>query len=84
MSSTHLDHLPISEEQRAIIYHALGSSTRGSRLGWRDYYCAADGDPDCEANVDAGLMIRGNTINDGRNRYYFVSDKAKKLIGVKA
>lgn len=80
--TTHLDHISISEEQRAIIYHALGSLSRGSKLGWRDHYCAPDGDQDCEANVAAGLMVRGNLINGGRDRYYFVSDKAKALIGV--
>jgi hypothetical protein len=71
---------PITQEQIEIMHHCLGGNDTGAKFGWRNYYCAADGDRDCEDLVSLGLMVRANTINGGRDRYYMVSEAGRAAL----
>lgn len=76
----------ITREQRAKLEHALGldypDKIKNGKT-WRRYFCAADGDPDMEALVACGLMVRGDTINDGRDRYYLATEAGQRLCGIR-
>lgn len=62
----------LSEKQRHIIGHANGNGDR--EPGWRDYYCTTDGDSDCEALVELGLMKKGRAlISRPTSRYYLLT-----------
>jgi hypothetical protein len=60
--------------------HALGSSRATRQLGSRNYFCTKDGDPELELLVSQGLMQLGPTINDGRDRYYYVTTQGKDYL----
>lgn len=76
-----------TREQREILRHALGLDPSGKdpRQGqrkaplepYRNHYCTHDGDPKLEALVTLGLMERGRRLNDGRDRYYHVTEAGK-------
>lgn len=76
----------ITKAQRESLEHALGLDyPHQIRDGvtWRNHYCASDGDSDMEALVAAGLMSRGGTINQGRDRYYFATAEGMAYVGIK-
>lgn len=59
--------------QKDMMLHALGGSLKSS---YRNYYCAAVGQPDDLAwkeLVALGLAQAGETINEGKARYYRVT-----------
>ena len=69
----------LTPEGVEILQHALGLSQVApgvdplARPMTRNSFCAHGGDRDaavCEALCEAGLMVRGRTINDGQDRYY--------------
>ena len=63
-----------------IMRHALGADSRDP--GYRNQYCVADGDKVLSAMVEKGLMREGRTINQGRDRYYHVTDEWSKALGI--
>lgn len=75
----------LSPEHRQIIEHSLGlDNGRGTTKPYRDYFCASVGslsDASCEALVARGLMRYGH--NDGRARYYFVTETGAAAVGHK-
>lgn len=76
----------LSCEQADIIRHSLGL-TSASNVGkkrpkpYRNYYCTRDGNPELEALVTLGVMCRANALNDGRDRYYVVTEAGAKAVG---
>ena len=72
----------ISDKQREIMLHALGSSSTKYPLGWRNYYCAATDDPELLDLVEVGLMKASLTLNDGRNCYFVVTDAGLVALGL--
>lgn len=63
----------LTEEQRHIIGHANGNDS--SEPGYRDHYCTADGNPDCEHLVSLGLMKHGRTLESHTSsRYYLLTE----------
>ena len=72
----------ITDRERELMLHALGSSSPKTALGWRNYFCTEDGDPEWESLVDRGLASSGKTINDGTDRYYCVTALGCELLGV--
>ena len=67
----------VVDRENEILQHSLGID-RVTRVPWRNYYCAEDGASDLEALVSAGLMERGRTINDERDRIYIVTTEGTK------
>ena len=74
-----------------IVTHALGfyGKPRGRlnrRWSYRNCFCAPIADPDSLATmqrlVDTGWMVAGRTINEGRDRYYHVTDDGARAAGV--
>lgn len=64
----------INTEQLAILRHALGySGATPPTEPFRNHYCTRDGDERLEAMVAEGWMEHGRTLNDGQDRYYFVT-----------
>ena len=57
-----------------IMEHALGRSYLNKPHDYRNYYCTWDGDPELEKLVALGYMKRGQTLNEGRDPYYHVTD----------
>jgi len=75
------DGTPLTERERSTLEHALGCySTSGG--GWRNYCCTTNGDALLETLVTRGLMLRGSTINGGRDRYYHVTASGKAAVGI--
>ena len=72
--------MDLKTEQREDLLHALGVQAPGQRP-WRNYYCAEDGAPAMEELVRLGLMRRSHTINDGRDRYYIVTQDGAAAVG---
>jgi hypothetical protein len=67
-----------TKQQRDIMRHALGLDQR--RESFRNHYCAAVGSPDdgeVRTLIEKGLMVKGETINDGREYYAHVTDAGK-------
>ena len=66
----------LTARQRDILGHALGMNYR-PRVD-RNYYCASlrDGAPPAEIAglVSHALLVPGRAINDGQDRYYYVTD----------
>lgn len=58
--------------QREIIEHSLGLPY--NKKPYRSHYCTSNGDPVLEEMVTVGLMSRGRVINEGRDRYYYVTE----------
>jgi hypothetical protein len=66
--------------------HATAADRGRGRLGYRNYFCAEVGGEDERLwwlLVGLGLAEGMNTINGGTSRYFCVSPKGLKLIGVK-
>ncbi len=63
----------LTEHQRHIIGHANGNA--GREPGWRDYYCTADGDKDCEHLVTLGLMRHGPRVHSHQSSRYYLLTK---------
>jgi len=80
---SNLRQIPITEEQRSIMMHALGSSHKGAKLGFRNYYMC-DHNADMEHLCSNGFMVMtrpgGEVLPDN---CYVVTDEAKKMLGVK-
>jgi hypothetical protein len=73
-----------TRHQREMMEHAIGHPMpRGSKPGWRNYYCTDPDDADWMALVAAGLAIRGRTINGGDSGYFHVSEAGYKELGLK-
>lgn len=74
----------LSTEQRSKLEHALAvHMVARDGIAWRNHYCAEAGDADMEALVALGLMRRGPTINEGRDRYYHATEAGMALCGIK-
>jgi hypothetical protein len=69
----------MTPEQKHNIEHALGLGS--AKKPYRRHYCTYASDPELEAMVEAGWMVRGNKINDGRDQYYFVTEAGAKAVG---
>ena len=69
--------MELSKDDIHVLQHSLGITDGGKE--YRNYYCAVTDDPQLEALTRSGLMVRGHKINDGRNRYYFVTDDGRKV-----
>lgn len=65
-------------EQTDDMLHALGLKDVPPKD--RNHYCAEDGRPSLEELVRAGLMERGGTINEGRDRYYRVTPAGRAFV----
>lgn len=75
------DKYNMTPEQREIILHALGSSSTKRPLGWRNYYLAPATDKNLLDLVQCGLMKGGASINQGRDRYFFVTPLGVYSVG---
>jgi hypothetical protein len=53
---------PITESQRNILLHALGSSHR-NKLGWRNYFMCDDTDPEVADLCQKGFMVKVSSGN---------------------
>ena len=62
----------------AILRHSLGIQWAHDKE-YRDYYCACVGEDRLERMADKCLMKRGNFINGGRDRYYFVTELGRAV-----
>jgi hypothetical protein len=75
-----------TKHQADIIRHSLGydypDKIRRNRGPYRNYYCAGNGSIALEAMVAQGWMNRGSVINDGKDRYYHVTDAGAAAAGV--
>ena len=69
-----------SDRALEIMRHTLGADSRNP--GYRNYYCASEGDELLEGMVAKGYMLRGGTINGGRDRYYSVTPQWCKVLGI--
>lgn len=69
-----------SDAELNIMRHTLGAESRSP--GYRNYYCASEGDEVLEAMVAKGFMDRLHTINGGRDRYYSVPPQWRKVMGI--
>lgn len=74
-----------TQDQRDVIMHSLGLPNRDRRktIPYRNYYCTSVGDPKLEAIVAAGWMRKGCTLNEGRDRYYIVTEAGAKAVGAR-
>lgn len=75
----------ITLAQLEQLEHALGldyPEKVKDGVTWRSHFCANDGNADMEALVRAGLMERGRTINEGRDRYYYATEAGQRLVGI--
>lgn len=61
-----------------IMRHALGLQDDGSGSEYRNYYYTQDSDPVLCAMVEAGLMYRANTMEQGM-RYFVVTLEGRDL-----
>ena len=61
--------------QMAVLRHATADGE-----GWRRYYCAEDGDTDCPALVEAGLMVLSGRPPAEGLRYFVVTDAGLALV----
>ncbi|HXJ39234.1 MAG TPA: hypothetical protein VNH18_08135 [Bryobacteraceae bacterium] len=71
----------LTDNQRAMMLHALGLDRR--KESYRNAYCVPFGQPeDAEwaELVGRGLAMRGQTINCGRDRYYFVTEQGRQAL----
>ena len=68
----------ISREHKNILTHSLGID-QGDKP-YRDYYCATEGDKLLEEMVILGLMEKGKAINNGQDRYYYVTNEGANLV----
>lgn len=64
-------------KQRHIIGHSNGNNS--DKPGYRDYYCAEDGDVDCEHLVSLGLMYRGRALESTPPSRYYILTKSGAL-----
>lgn len=75
----------LTDKHRQIVEHSLGLDRgRGTKKPYRNYFCAGPGGPDraaCEDLAARGLMSAGHTINDGRDRYFFVTEAGAAAVG---
>lgn len=73
----------LTEAEQHILLHSLGMGTHidQRKHGYRNHYCAANGEPALEALVAKGLMVRGCTLNEGKHRYYLVSRAGAEKVG---
>ena len=67
-----------SKRELEVMRHSLGADSRSP--GFRNYYCASDGDELLEGMVSKGYLKRGGTINGGRDRHYFVTDEWRNVL----
>ncbi|NBT57327.1 hypothetical protein EBT16_00935 [bacterium] len=72
----------MTETQKEIMLHTLGASRKGAKLGYRNYYCAAIDDPNCNALLAAGLMRAGRLLNDGQDQYFIVTEAGMIALGL--
>ena len=72
--------MKLGEEQRRIIYHALGIPN-SSKTPYRNYYFCPDGAPELEGLVAIGAMSRGRTTRSGIFRYYHVTEAGAEAVG---
>ena len=79
--------LHLTERQREIVAHALGRNQHGwrnmTKRPYRNYYCAANGEPELETLVALGAMRHGSLLNEDRDRYYLVTEEGADAIGSK-
>ena len=62
--------------------HALGLNRQSKP--YRNYFCdRVSPRKEIKAAVSKGLMRAGHKINDGRDRYYFVTDAGAAVLGVR-
>jgi hypothetical protein len=72
-----------TRKQREMMEHAIGfPARRGSKPGWRNYYCTDPNDADWLSLVDSGLAIKGGT-SPGGSGYFHVSDAGFVELGLK-
>ena len=60
----------LSPSLEHILRHATADGS-----GTRNAFCTEDGNPECERLVAAELMRRGQTLNDGQDRYYRATER---------
>lgn len=70
----------LTDEQTDIIRHSLGLTQ--SKKPYRNHYCANISDSRLEPLAEAGLMERGSVINEGRLRYYHVTQAGAQAVGL--
>ena len=79
--------MQITDKQKEYLVHMLGmgSHVKSVNKGYRNYYCAGVGTPD-EADLtkmsELGLVVRGHTINQGKDVYFFATDLGMDAIGM--
>lgn len=64
----------LTTEQLDILNHA-------THFPGRNYYCTHYDDPELNSLVELGLMFQGRTINNGRARFFHLTDEGFKAIG---
>lgn len=77
--------MKLTEYEREILTHSLGISDKNPN-GYRTYFHAAFGTEDCsvcELLTEKSLMTRGPKTGSVDGRYFYVTDKGKKVMGVK-
>lgn len=66
----------LTPEQIHILRHSLGLNEKGHGNQYRNYYCTGTGHQQCESVkqlADFGLMAFSHSINDGRDKIFFVT-----------
>jgi len=71
-----------SERMIEILRHSLGLDMHGRGRMYRSYYCLPidfeSTDRSCiREMVAAGLMKEGNTLNEGKDQYFYVTDAGR-------
>mgnify|MGYP001570864898 CR=1 FL=1 len=82
MESYSIEALQITDKHREILRHTLGVGRGGNR----NYYCVGVGTPDesiMNTMSEWGLMKRGRTINEGKDRYFYATESGAFTVGVK-
>lgn len=79
--------MEINDFDKNILRHMLGanSDTRKSNWGYRNYFCAclSGTDYDSLAKMEKlEIVKRGQTINGGKNVYFFATLAGCKAIGL--
>lgn len=71
----------MTANQRAMMEHALGPRTKPA---YRNHYCIGVDSPDAQEWLDLvakGYAHTSQTINDGRDAIFHVTEEGKRVIG---
>ena len=66
---------PLLEEDLENLRHMLGAEPRYKKRDWgfRNRYCSSNDDASMERLIANYLVVRGETINDGKNTMYYAT-----------